>query len=120
LASAYNITPALFADALTRLNGYLADHGKNPATFPNALATMWFYITENPAEADQIFRHRVVPVINRPENLLRERLPIGSAQAFANLLAAFKAAGLQRVLLWPVADEARQLELFREKVASAV
>jgi len=120
LASAYNTTPALFGEALTRLNGYLADHGKNPETFPNALATMWFYITENPSEADHIFRHRVLPAINRPENLLRERLPIGSAGAVADLLAAFKAAGLKRVLLWPVADEARQLELFREKVAPAV
>ena len=120
LASAYNTTPALFGEALTRLNGYLADHGKNPETFPNALATMWFYITENPSEADHIFRHRVLPAINRPGNLLRERLPIGSAGAVADLLAAFKAAGLKRVLLWPVADEARQLELFREKVAPAV
>jgi alkanesulfonate monooxygenase SsuD/methylene tetrahydromethanopterin reductase-like flavin-dependent oxidoreductase (luciferase family) len=107
LASAYNTTPALFADALSRLNGYLAGHGKDPATFPHALATMWFYITENPSEADHIFRHRVLPAISRPENLLRERLPIGPAGAFANLLAAFQAAGLQRVLLWPVADEAR-------------
>jgi alkanesulfonate monooxygenase SsuD/methylene tetrahydromethanopterin reductase-like flavin-dependent oxidoreductase (luciferase family) len=120
LASAYNTTPALFAEALARLNGYLADHGTNPQMFPNALATMWFYITENSAEADHIFRHRVIPAINRPENLLRERLPIGPAGAFADRLAAFRAAGLQRVLLWPVADEARQLELFREKVASAV
>jgi alkanesulfonate monooxygenase SsuD/methylene tetrahydromethanopterin reductase-like flavin-dependent oxidoreductase (luciferase family) len=120
LASAYNTTPALFGEALTRLNGYLADHGKNPATFPNALATMWFYITENPSEADHIFRRRVIPAINRPESLLRERLPIGPAAVFADLLAAFKTAGLQRVLLWPVADETRQLELFSEKVASVV
>ena len=81
---------------------------------------MWFYITDSPAEADHIFRHRVITAINRPESLLRERLPIGPAGAFADLLAAFKTAGLQRVLLWPVADEARQLELFREKVASVV
>lgn len=120
LASAYNTTPALFAEALTCLNGYLAEHGKDPEMFPNALATVWFYITENPSEADHILRHRVLPAINRPEDLLRERLPIGSASAFADLLAAFKAAGLQRVLLWPVADEARQLELFCDKVASAV
>ena len=120
LASAYNTTPALFAEALTRLNGHLAGHGKDPETFPNALATMWFYITENRSEADHIFRHRVLPAINRPENLLRERLPIGPAAAFAELLAAFEAAGLQRVLLWPVADEARQLELFCDKVASTV
>jgi len=120
LASAYNTTPALFAEALTFLNGYLADHGKDPEMFPNALSTMWFYITENPSEADRIWRHRVLPAINRPEDLLRERLPIGSAAAFIDLLAAFKAAGLQRVLLWPVADEARQLELFCEKVAPAI
>jgi alkanesulfonate monooxygenase SsuD/methylene tetrahydromethanopterin reductase-like flavin-dependent oxidoreductase (luciferase family) len=120
LASAYNTTPALFAEALISLNGYLAGHGKDPETFPNALSTVWFYITENSSEADHIFRHRVLPAINRPEDLLRERLPIGSAAAFADLLAAFKAAGLQRVLLWPVADEARQLELFRDKVAPAV
>ena len=54
--------------------------------FPNALATMWFYITENSSEADQIFRHRVIPAINRPENLLRERLPVGPAGAFATRL----------------------------------
>jgi hypothetical protein len=81
---------------------------------------MWFYITENRSEADHIFRHRVLPAISRPEDLLRQRLPIGGAAAFAGLLAAFKAAGLQRVLLWPVADEARQLELFCEKVASVI
>src|SRR5215469_3069976 len=120
LASAYNTTPALFAEALARLGGHLADHGKDPQAFPNGLATMWFYITEDPSEADHIFRARVIPTINRPESLLRERLPIGSAGSFADLLAGFKEAGLQRVLLWPVADETRQLELFREKVASAV
>jgi alkanesulfonate monooxygenase SsuD/methylene tetrahydromethanopterin reductase-like flavin-dependent oxidoreductase (luciferase family) len=120
LASAYNTTPASFAEALSRLDGYLADYGKDPETFPNSLATMWFYITENRSEADHIFRHRVVPAINRPESLLRERLPIGPSGSFADLLAAFKEAGLRRVLLWPVADEARQLELFCDKVASAV
>jgi hypothetical protein len=81
---------------------------------------MWFYITENRSEADHILRHRVLPAISRPENLPRERPPIGSAGAFPDLLAAFEAAGLQRVLLWPVADEAHQLEPFCEKVASAV
>jgi alkanesulfonate monooxygenase SsuD/methylene tetrahydromethanopterin reductase-like flavin-dependent oxidoreductase (luciferase family) len=120
LASAYNTTPASFGEALSRLDGHLADHGKDPETFPNGLATMWFYITENRSEADHIFRHRVIPAINRPESLLRERLPIGPSGSFADLLAAFKEAGLRRVLLWPVADEARQLELFCDKVASAV
>jgi alkanesulfonate monooxygenase SsuD/methylene tetrahydromethanopterin reductase-like flavin-dependent oxidoreductase (luciferase family) len=120
LASAYNTTPALFGEALVRLNSYLVNHRKNPATFPNGLATMWFYITESPSEADQILRHRFIPAINRPESLLRERLPIGPAGAFTDLLLAFKAAGLQRVLVWPVADESRQLQLFIEKVAAVI
>ena len=33
---------------------------------------------------------------------------------------AFREAGVQRVLVWPVADEARQLELFRERVVPLV
>jgi hypothetical protein len=60
------------------------------------------------------------PLPRLSSDLLRERLPIGPPRGFADLLAAFKAAGLRRVLLWPVADETRQLELFAEKVAPAL
>ena len=81
---------------------------------------MWFYITEDHAEADRILEQRLVPVINRPESMLRERLPVGSATAFAEKLDAFRDAGVQRVLIWPVADELRQLELFSEQVRPAL
>jgi alkanesulfonate monooxygenase SsuD/methylene tetrahydromethanopterin reductase-like flavin-dependent oxidoreductase (luciferase family) len=120
LASAYNTTPELFADARARLNGYLREYGKNADTFPNGLATMWFYITEDQAEADRILEQRLVPVIHRPESMLRERLPVGSAAAFAEKLITYRDAGLRRVLIWPVADEQRQLEMFCEKVRPAL
>ncbi len=120
LASAYNTTPELFTEARARLDGYLREHGKNADQFPNGLATMWFYITEDQAEADRILEQRLVPVINRPESMLRERLPVGSAAAFAEKLSAFRDAGVQRVLIWPVADEQRQLELFCEQVRPAL
>jgi alkanesulfonate monooxygenase SsuD/methylene tetrahydromethanopterin reductase-like flavin-dependent oxidoreductase (luciferase family) len=120
LASAYNTTPELFADAHTRLAGYLSTHGKDGGAFPNGLATMWFYITEDRAEADGILQRRLAPVIHRPESMLRERLPVGPANAFAEKLDAFRDAGVQRVLIWPVADEQRQLELFCEKVRPAL
>ncbi len=116
LASAYNTTPALFADARARLDDRLAEYGKSPDTFPNGLATMWFYITEDRAEADRVVRQRLVPAIHRPEEVLRERLPVGPPARFAELLAEFRDAGVQRVLIWPVADEQRQLELFCEQV----
>ena len=120
LASAYNTTPAAFADAWTALQSLLAAGGRDPVTFPNALATMWFHITEDQTEADRVVRERLVPAVHRPEEVLRERLPIGPAGAFAEKLQAFRAAGVQRVLVWPVADEARQLELFRERVVPLV
>jgi alkanesulfonate monooxygenase SsuD/methylene tetrahydromethanopterin reductase-like flavin-dependent oxidoreductase (luciferase family) len=116
LASAYNTTPELFAEARAQLGEHLRSHGKDPEVFPNGLATMWFYVTEDRTEADRIFRERLVAKIHRPEEELRERLPVGPAVAFAERLAAFRDAGVQRVLLWPVAHERRQLELFAEKV----
>ena len=47
--------------------------------------------------------------MHRPEEMLRERLPIGPPELFAEKLAAFADAGVQRVYIWPVADELRQL-----------
>ena len=116
LASAFNTTPSTFAAAWSTLRALLADHGRDPATFPNAVGTMWFHITDDADEAGAVFRHRLVPTVHRPEEVLRERLPVGPAGAFAERLAAFRDAGVQRVLVWPVTDEERQLELFREHV----
>jgi alkanesulfonate monooxygenase SsuD/methylene tetrahydromethanopterin reductase-like flavin-dependent oxidoreductase (luciferase family) len=120
LASAYNTTPAAFAEAWDHLRALLPVYGKDPDAFPNALATMWFYITDDVAEADRVMRERIVATIHRPEEVLRERLPVGSAESFAEKLAAFADAGVQRVFVWPVADEARQLELFWTTVRPAV
>ncbi len=120
LASAYNTTPKLFAANWIQLKELLPSHGKDPGSFPNALATMWFYITENQGEADRVMRERVVRTIHRPEEMLRERVPIGPAELFAEKLSDFADAGVQQVLLWPVADELHQLELFWEMVHPAI
>jgi probable F420-dependent oxidoreductase len=120
LASAYNTTPTLFGEAWTRLQDLLLDAGKDPESFPNALVTMWYYITDNPAEADRVMRDRIVPTVHRPEDILRDRLPVGPGEAFAEKLSEFARAGVQRVFVWPVADEIRQLELFWERVRPAV
>jgi alkanesulfonate monooxygenase SsuD/methylene tetrahydromethanopterin reductase-like flavin-dependent oxidoreductase (luciferase family) len=120
LASAYNTTPDQFGEALARLHELLADRGRDPAPFPNALATMWFYVTEDEAEAERVLRGRVLPAVHRPEAILRERLPIGPAERFAEKLSAFARAGVQRVFLWPVADEAEQLEAFWTRVRPLV
>jgi alkanesulfonate monooxygenase SsuD/methylene tetrahydromethanopterin reductase-like flavin-dependent oxidoreductase (luciferase family) len=120
LASTYNTTPEGFAESRRLLDKELQMAGKDPAAFPNGLATMWCYITDDRHEADRMLRERLVPTVNRPEDVLRERLPFGSAEDFAEKISAFAAAGVQRVLIWPVADERRQLELFAERVLPLV
>jgi len=120
LASAYNTTPELFGEAWQSLRSKLSDHGKPADAFPNALATMWCYITDDRNEADRILRQRVIPTVHRPEEVLRERLPIGPPELFAEKLNAFAKAGVQRVFIWPVADEVQQLHRFWNEVRPLV
>jgi alkanesulfonate monooxygenase SsuD/methylene tetrahydromethanopterin reductase-like flavin-dependent oxidoreductase (luciferase family) len=120
LASAYNTTPELFGQAWQALRAKLADHGRASDSFPNAVATMWCYITDDRDEADRILTERVVPTVHRPEDMLRERLPIGPPELFAEKLTAFAKAGVQRVFIWPVADELHQLDRFWNDVRPLV
>jgi alkanesulfonate monooxygenase SsuD/methylene tetrahydromethanopterin reductase-like flavin-dependent oxidoreductase (luciferase family) len=120
LASAYNTTPELFAQALASLAGRLADQGKDPAKFPNALATMWCYVTDDDRDAARVLRERVAPAVHRAEDVLRSRLAIGRPERIADKLNAFAEAGVRRVFIWPVDDEIGQLERFAAQVLPAV
>ena len=116
LASAYHVTPASFADALARLNQSLHQVGREPASFPHALGSMFYYLTEDRRRAEEILVEVVSPTLGRPVELLRERLPIGTPAECAEKLLKLKAAGVQRVFLWPVEDEVSQLARFHEQV----
>lgn len=120
LASAYNTTPTDFAAARTRLSDLLVENGRDPETFPNGLATMWFHITDDAADAERVYADRLLPTINRPEEVVRDRLPVGPAEHVAAKLVAFRDAGVQRVYMWPVADEAEQIARFAEEVRPLV
>ena len=120
LASAYNTTPQAFTAARRRLAEHLHAVGKDPNRFPNAIATMFFYVTEEYATSERIVREVLSPTLNRPEEELQQRLLVGPAEECAQKLAAYRAAGAQRIFLWPAGDELRQLELFQERVAPLV
>jgi probable F420-dependent oxidoreductase len=120
LASAYNTTPEAFAAAGRRLAENLHAAGKDPNKFPNAIATMFFYVTEERAISERIIREVLSPTLNRPEEELRERLLVGPAEECAEKLLAYRAAGAHRIFLWPVEGELRQLATFRERVAPLV
>jgi alkanesulfonate monooxygenase SsuD/methylene tetrahydromethanopterin reductase-like flavin-dependent oxidoreductase (luciferase family) len=116
LASAYNTTPELFAQAWSDVRGALAERGRDVARFPNGIATMWSYVTEDTARADALLADVLAPMLKRPVEQLRAVLPIGTAAECAEKLAAYARAGAQRVFLWPLADERAQLEVFSESV----
>lgn len=119
LASAYNTTPAMFADARERLGAHLRAIGKVPDLFPNAIATMFFHVTEDTGAAERIIREILSPTLRRSEEELRRRLLVGTAEECAEKVAAYQAAGVQRIFLWPVEDEVRQIATFWERVVSA-
>ena len=120
LASGYNTTPEGFAESLAYLSEQLSRVGKNPESFPNCIATMWMYVTEDRSKAEEILSTVLVPTLNRPLEELRERLPIGPAEMCAEKLTAYAASGAQRVFLWPLDDEREQLELFYDQVVPLI
>jgi alkanesulfonate monooxygenase SsuD/methylene tetrahydromethanopterin reductase-like flavin-dependent oxidoreductase (luciferase family) len=107
LASAYNTTPERFADARTTL----------PDGFPNALATMWTWVTEDRAEGVRVLADVLAPMLRRDADELRAQVCVGSAGHCAELLSRYADAGCQRVYIWPLGDEARQIELIAGTVA---
>lgn len=117
LASAYNTTPDQFKVGLDKLWDQLKKIGRDPETFPNALVTMFMYITENDTETERIASGALAALLNRPAEELRERLLVGTPQACAEKLKAYQMAGVQRVFVWPIKDELDQLALFQKKVA---
>jgi alkanesulfonate monooxygenase SsuD/methylene tetrahydromethanopterin reductase-like flavin-dependent oxidoreductase (luciferase family) len=117
LASAYNTNPDEFAAAWARLREQLPLHGKDPETFPNALATMWFRVEDDPARARRVLEEWVAPTVGRAPDELGERLLVAPAEECAERLSRYAEAGVQRVFLWPVGDPIEQLEAFGERVA---
>jgi alkanesulfonate monooxygenase SsuD/methylene tetrahydromethanopterin reductase-like flavin-dependent oxidoreductase (luciferase family) len=110
LASAYNTTPERFAEA----------RGKLPDGFPNALSTMWTWVTESRAERDRVLRDVLGPLLKRDPDELGEQVCVGPAEHCAELLSRYARAGCERVYLWPLGDEPRQLERLAGDVAPRV
>jgi alkanesulfonate monooxygenase SsuD/methylene tetrahydromethanopterin reductase-like flavin-dependent oxidoreductase (luciferase family) len=116
LASGYNTTPELFSAGWQQIQEFLVSGGKDPSSFPNAVATLWLYITEDEHDAERMLNEVLAPALNRPVAELKERLPIGSARDCAEKVAAYQNVGVQRVYVWPLADELEQIKLFIRQV----
>ena len=120
LASAYNTTPERFRAAKDSLSEELRAHGKDRHRFPNALVTMWTWITEDAGDADRVLREVLAPLLKRDPEDLRDQLCIGPAEKCAELLSRYARAGCERVHLWPLGNEPQQIELAATAVLPAV
>jgi alkanesulfonate monooxygenase SsuD/methylene tetrahydromethanopterin reductase-like flavin-dependent oxidoreductase (luciferase family) len=117
LASAYNATPEGFVTRRAVLDRLLTDEGRDPSAVPAVLATMFCHVADDADEVEQTFRSRILATIDRPPDELRDRLLFGSVDEVVTKLVAWRDAGVDEVLLWPVRDEVDQLRRFREDVA---
>jgi alkanesulfonate monooxygenase SsuD/methylene tetrahydromethanopterin reductase-like flavin-dependent oxidoreductase (luciferase family) len=120
LASAYNTTPDRFAEARERLAEELYASGRDAEGFPTALATMWTWVAEDRTEGDRVLGDVLAPLLNRDPDELRSQLCIGPAEHCAALLSRYAEAGCQRVYLWPLGDERRQIELVANEVTPRI
>ena len=119
-ASAYNTTPEGFQAAKESLSQELRARGRDPDRFPNALVTMWTWITTDAREADRVLREVLAPLLGRDPDALRDQLCIGPPERCAELISRYAQAGCQRVHLWPLGDEPRHIELAATAVLPAV
>ena len=115
LASAYNTTPERLAAGRESLDAALLSAGRDPASVPLALATMWTYVTDNPAEADARLGV-LASMLDRDPAVLAQQVLIGSADHCAAILGSYAEVGVQTVFIWPVGEPVSQLHRFAQQV----
>ena len=120
LASAYNTTPERFGAARVDLARRLREEGREAEGFPTALSTMWTWVAADRAEGERVLAEVLAPLLGRDPSELREQVCVGTAEHCAQLLARYARAGCDRVYVWPMGEERRQLELVAAEVAPLV
>ena len=101
------------------LRELLEAEGRDTTDFPTALATTWSYVTEDAGEARAMLE-RLARMVRRPIDELDGRLPIGPPALCLDLFGRYLDAGLQRILVWPMANEVEQLERIAADVVPAL
>lgn len=107
-ASGYNTTPAEFTDARGRLDGHLLACGRDPTAVPDAIATMWLYVTSDDRERDRVLGDVLAPLLRRA--------PLPGCRSDHTLLRLYANAGAGQILLWPIEEPTGQLHMFADLV----
>jgi alkanesulfonate monooxygenase SsuD/methylene tetrahydromethanopterin reductase-like flavin-dependent oxidoreductase (luciferase family) len=99
-----------------KLDIMLKDAGKPPASFPMSLATMWTYVTSDPATGDR-YLAALAKMLNRPAQDVAKQVLVGPPEECAAKLSSYARAGVDTLFVWPLSDETTQLELLVREVA---
>ena len=78
---------------------------------------MWTSVSKDRVEGDRVLADVLAPVLKRDPDELRAQVCIGPVEHCAELLWRYAEARCERVYLWPLGDEPRQLELVAGAVA---
>jgi len=113
LASGYNTDPQRYAECRARLDVELERAGRDPASFPAMIATVWLHVGRTAPQVLDV----LASLLQRDPQVLAERLPVGTADHCAEVLTGYARAGVRRMLLWPLGDGVEQLRRFRDEVA---
>ena len=120
LASAYNTDPEQFGSGLVALRAALNEAGRDVDKFPNGIATMWTYVTEDRVKASRLIGEVLSPMLRRAPAEIKDLLPIGPVEHCVRVVQSYAAAGAERIFVWPLEDELTQLEIFKRDVLDAV
>lgn len=116
VASAWHSTPEQFQRALRALNGALAEQGKNPENFPNAVDTLFLFADPDRARARRI----AVPIVEKatraPFDGGAGHCLIGDYLECKDLLQRWLEAGARQLCVWPLLDPVRQIRCFGEHI----
>ena len=121
-------SPEQFAADVKRLNAFLVQEGKDPATFPSAVSTMALFISEDKDELARIGGPGYVPrpdgigvaqPAGRPDEDPHAHDMVGTRAACLDKVRRWQAAGVHALFLVPRGpDPLGQMRLFLDEVAS--
>lgn len=121
-------SPEQFAVDIKRLNAFLVQEGKDPATFPSAVSTMALYISEDPDALARLGGPGFVPrptgvgvaqPAARPEEDAHAHDMVGTRATCLDKVRRWQAAGMHALFLVPRGpDPLGQMRLFLDEVAS--
>ncbi len=112
VSSAWHATPEDFHDALQMLSTALGDQGKDPATFPNAVNTMFMYVDEDGDRARQVAVPIIEAATGAPFDGDSGHFIVGDYAECRALAQRWIDAGAKEICVWPLVDAVEQIRRF--------